>query len=337
VREDCPRCGNPVDDGAEWCPSCHAYLWDDDEPGERELVAPAAPPRAEGAEAEPTPTEPDPAPATLELPEARACPRCDTENPLERHFCRHCGLEFDPPRVSVPQAEVTPRASWWRRLLGLHRSPTERAALRTYRRSLPLRYRLIRTGGILALVALLVVGFLLLRSDPVTWASDRWYDLRDTLEPVRATAELDPPGPERPQFGPGLALDGAPGTAWGTSWIEASGAGDCGTQRTSAGLLLTFPDGPADLRRVRVLGGLPAEDDDRLLQWRPRVLELRFSDGTCQRVTLEDLGAPQDVDLEAPVSTTSLRVDVAEVFPRHAGENDVVAISELVPLARPAD
>jgi hypothetical protein len=199
-----------------------------------------------------------------------------------------------------------------------------------------MRYRMIRGLGALLAVLVVVGAVWLVRGDPIGWGRDRWYDVRNTLEPVNATAAVDPPDQEIPDFGPGLAVDGNPDTAWATGWNGGTGNPECGDQPTTAGLLLTLAR-PADLREIRVLAGLPAGNPNRLVQNRPSRIELRFSDGTCQVRPLANRGDEQIVQLDPLDSTTtSLRVDVVDVLPPATGESELVAISDIALRARPA-
>jgi len=267
-------------------------------------------------------------------PAESGCRRCGTPNPPELRFCRKCGLEFVTTKVATPwDARPRPRLPWWRRLFGGSRTPSERAALRAYRRSLPMRYKLFRAGaGLLAL--LLVIGAVVaLRHDPIGWAKARWYDVTDTVQTVQGvTAASDPAGTEVEGFPPADAVDRNPGTAWATTWVGAGDSKGCGAPQTTAALQLTFPT-PVDLRRLRVLGGLPSGDPDRLSQHRPKAVELRFSDGDCIVKELKDSGDMQTVQLAEPVSTTSLRIDVVDIHPSDGATK--VAISDVELLQRP--
>jgi hypothetical protein len=366
----CLECGEPVDRDVEFCTNCGAYLeWNATESGEE--AAPVAvvrmgerpPPRASEAMTVPSPrtasasdpaTAAQPAPAaaggrgesdprrrrTAEVPRVDApvagwCSRCGTDNPPELRFCRRCALEFQPATATAwqgrPGGGTLP---WWRRLLGRGRTPGERAALRTYRRSLPTRYRVYR--GLAALLAAVLVGLATwaVQGNPLRWAETRWDDLRDTVEPVALTgAALDPETAQpRTDFEPANAADGDASTAWATAWEAGEPARACrGERHTAEALVLRFRS-VADVRKLRVLAGLPADDPQRQVFNRPRLLEVRSSDGTCQAVPLDDQAEAQVVSLKTPVSTDLLRIDVLDVY---AGTNDQVALSEVVPLQRP--
>ncbi|WP_448616960.1 hypothetical protein [Modestobacter sp. URMC 112] len=361
----CQDCGQPADRDAEFCPSCGAYLdWDAIEGGRgvRPVgVAPASDRTASTAEGRaalqataataPAPsgrggsagpvrsTPPVPAPRATSVPGPGGCPRCGTDNPPERRFCRKCALEFDPPSAAGGWASQArrPRLPWWRRWAGGHRTPAERRALRAYRRSLPTRYRVFRGVAAVLALGLVAAAVWAVNADPLGWARGRWYDFHDTLQPVPdVSAALDPAGAEPVRdFEPGRAVDGDPETSWATSWTGGPPPAVCsGEQRTAQRLLLEFGGGVADVRELHIRAGLP-DGDGRPLQNRPKVLEVRSSNGTCQEIPLQDVASTQVLPLPRPVSTDVLLVDVVDVHPAEAGGTDLVAISDIVPWGRP--
>ena len=91
-----------------------------------------------------------------------------------------------------------------------------------------------------------------------------------------------------------------------------------------------------EVRAVKVVAGLPAGDPRRLLQWRPKVLELRSAEGVCQPVKLSDSGDVQEIGLAERVSATQVWVAVLDAYPPTSGESTEIAISELTLLRRPA-
>lgn len=373
-RTVCQDCGQPADRDAEFCPSCGAYLdWSAVE-GRQEArpvgIVPAPEPTtaAAGGTTARQPPAATPSSGTQQadgqvrsaaaaapvIPTARAagdsaparppaaggCPRCGTDNPPERRFCRKCALEFSPPAAAGGWTTSSrgPRIPWWRRWFGGHRTPAERRALHAYRRSLPTRYRVFRAVTALLAVALLGAAVWAVNADPIGWAHARWYDFQNTVEPVRdVQAALDPSDAEvRTAFDPANAVDGDAGTAWATAWIPGDPSATCSAeQRTAERLVLTFAGGVADVRELRIEAGLSEGDERRPLQHRPKVLEVRSSDGTCQTLTLDDVASVQTLALDEPVSTDVLLVDVVDVHPAPPGTTDLVAISEVVPLQRP--
>lgn len=372
----CQECGEPADPDAEFCLRCGAFLeWSSLEgddarqeptarvaehavaggpasatavvPSDARAVAPepdavvaeavSAPvpvrrPAAESASVR-TVTEP-----VVAVAPADRCPRCGTANQPELRFCGKCAQELGrAPSPTGWQARPSGRVPWWRRILNRGRSPSESKALRAYRRSLPMRYRVIRAlGGLLALVlvALLVWA---IRGNPISWAKARWYDVRDTVQPVAVSgAALDPADAQvRPEFEPTAAVDGDPASAWATAWTDGAQPAACSGQRGSIeALVLRFGE-VADVRKLRITAGLPSADPGRLGQFRPRLLEVRSSDGTCQTLPLADVATAQTLELTQAVSTDLLRIDVLDVYAPETAGSDLVAVSEVVPLRRP--
>ncbi len=368
-RTVCQQCGEAAARDSEFCLQCGAYLeWNAtgaDVPARLEVTPPVPTPRAErsaaAGSARPAtpvtatvPTDPSrgagpavaagtvppeaaPRPAATS-PREPACSRCGTARPPGRRFCVRCALEFEPSSAPpLRPARSRRRDPWWRRLFGRGRSPRERAALRAYRRSLPVRYRLIRAAGALLLVAVIAGAALTIGRNPVGWVQARWDDLHDNLERVQvADAVPDPAEPAGPvEFAPRFAVDGAEDSAWATRWTGGDAAGGCGAPRTAAGLVVTFED-VAAVRHLRVVPGLPDDDSGRRLQPRPSVLEVRSAEGHCQTLGLRDSGTEQQVDLDVPLNTSSVRIDVAAVYPAEGEEtSDLVAISEVRFFQRP--
>jgi hypothetical protein len=373
----CQECGEPADPDAEFCLRCGAFLeWSSLEGADDTRQEPAVraadqgvsggmasatavvPPETRTAPPEPEGLAPDvllpPVPVQRPAAESAAvrpvtepigavgatdrCPRCGTANPPELRFCGKCAAELGrAPAPTGWQAGPQRRLPWWRRLLTRGRSPSESKALRAYRRSLPMRYRVIRAIAGLLVLVLVALAVWAIRGNPISWAKARWYDLRDTVQPVAVSgATLDPAEAQvRVEFEPQAAVDGDPASAWATAWTAgAQPAGCSGEHATAEALVLRF-DEVADVRKLRVAAGLPADDPGRLAQNRPRLLEVRSSDGTCQTLPLADRASEQTLELTKPVSTDLLRIDVLDVYAPESAGSDLVAVSEVVPLRRP--
>jgi hypothetical protein len=71
------------------------------------------------------------------------------------------------------------------------------------------------------------------------------------------------------------------------------------------------------------------------LEWRPKTIQLAFSDGSCQLVTLDDSDELQPKQIE-PVETTQIRLSVVNAYePDSKQPTDVTAISDIVLYQRP--
>ena len=368
----CQDCGRP-NSGTEFCEACGAFLaWDGDESTDSPDVSsqpeysPAQPQRAgsdAGAEAEvrqpvlvasATQAADGTPMRTGDLgghsdplePAAAPCPRCGLTNPLTRRFCGKCGLTlkepvFDEKTAAVPgQSE---RVRWWHRWF---RPPsgTRRAARVAYRRSLPLRYRLVRwLWGVVGLGA--IVGtFAMFDNNPVGWIGDRWADLRGSLtqvEPLRAVGE--PAATALPGFPAMNLVDGREDTAWAVTWSAAIASNPARTDCLSPAApspgalssILLFPEQAVTVRAVTIAAGLYEQDPLRDRQWRPKTLQLAFSDGSCQQVTLVDSADLQQLPLD-PVATTQIRISVLDAFsPGPDQPIEQISISEVQIFSRP--
>jgi hypothetical protein len=355
----CEVCGEPIVAGVQFCTSCGAYQgWTERTPDAAEAAAPPTardesatardlgpgesvatlvpPDDAEHADRRTLEHQPVAATATRTVRE-RACPRCGTGNEPARRFCRKCGYLFGEPHVvRGATLAATSRLPWWRRWFS-RRTPAERQAHKSYRRSLPLWIRLRRYVAVLAALAVVFLYFRVVGRDPVAWAQHTLDAIRGTLVPVAAVqAASDPPSQAVKGYPPRAATDGRIDTAWATVLLAGSRpiGSPCAAAGQQSALLLTTPK-PLTVRGLEIRAGLDASNPQRLQFWRPRVLDLSFSDGTCQRVVLKDSPGWQRVSLH-PVKTSAARIAVVAGFaPQGGGTSRLVQITEIRLLQRP--
>lgn len=305
----------------------------------------------------PPPAEPAPllsAPAEQPAPAEGPCPGCGVVNEPALRFCRKCGLALKGPSLhddgpGWPQP-APERRPWWRRWFRPGDN-TRRAARSAFRRSLPLRYRLVRWGLGLLGIGAIVAALTLFQQNPVRWVTDRVNDLRGSLVAVQGLRAYD-----APQVGVGQApsaagaeaaenlLDNRYDTAWSTSWSAANQQDPSGTSCTppstpsaagAPGSILIVPSGPVTVREIAISPGRSKSDTRRPLEWRPKTIQLAFSDGSCQLVTLDDSDELQLQQIE-PVETTQIRVSVVDAYePDSKQPTDVTAISDIVLYQRP--
>lgn len=288
------------------------------------------------------PPEPDPPPVPLSI----QCPRCGVANETDRRFCAKCGLGLVGPRLhdAGPAGAPPPpeRLSWWRRIF--RPAPnTRRAARIAYRQSLPLRYRAIRWVLALVGVGAIVGGLSLIGRNPVGWAVDRWNDLRGTTVQVTGLQAHSEPPAEGPDAAP-LLLDNLADTGWTAPWTTTSALdpvlASCRNPAdpTMLGMppsvVVTLPQ-EVSLNRLSVAAGLPKDDSRRAQQYRPKALQLAFTDGTCQRVELADADGLQMLPLET-VRTGAVRIWVASAYsPASDQPQDIATIAEVRLFQRP--
>src|SRR6266849_6483640 len=232
----------------------------------------------------PTVARPRPTARTMEAPTRRhpgdlICGQCGEGNDPTRHFCRRCGSSLDEA--------IAVRLPWYRRFFNrLFGVRSREAGWRPHRVGPPnvmgMVWRIVR----LAIVALIVVGllaFLLVPSfhnvvvdrvtSGVTTARKAIFPHYDAAFPTGASASSSIAG-----HLPNLAIDKFTNTYW------AARAGD-----PSPFLKVTFPE-PVDLAQIGfdsgAAGTTPA--DDFLVQPRPHIVHLVFSNGTAKDLTLKD-------------------------------------------------
>jgi hypothetical protein len=317
----------------------------------------------------PPPAEPPSmlsAPAEPAAPTEAPCPRCGVVNDAALRFCRKCGLALKGPSLhdeGAGRPQPAPeRRPWWRRWFRPGDN-TRRAARSAFRHSLPLRYRLVRWGLGLLGIGAIVAALTLFQQNPVRWVSDRVNDLRGSLVAVQGLRAYDAPQVGAGQAPPGGAaspgttappaagadaaenlLDNRYDTAWSTAWSAAnqqdpSGASCVPPSTPSAvgapGSILIVPSGPVTVREISISPGRAKSDTRRPLEWRPKTIQLAFSDGTCQLVTLDDSDELQPKQIE-PVETTQIRLSVVNAYePDSKQPTDVTAISDIVLYQRP--
>lgn len=270
-------------------------------------------------------------------------------NEPDRRFCAKCGLALVGPRLhdAGPAGPPPPpeRLPWWRRIF--RPAPnTRRAARVAYRESLPLRYRAIRWLFALAGVGLLIGGLSLIGRNPVGWAVDRWNDLRGaTVQVTGVQAHTEPASGagEQPDAAP-LLLDNLADTGWTVPWTATSALdpllASCRNPAdpTSLGMpqsvVLTLPQ-EGTLTHVSVAAGLPKDDSRRAQQFRPKTLQLAFTDGTCQRVELADADGLQMVPIDK-VGTGAVRIWVVDGYPPTSDQpQEVATVAEVRLFQRP--
>lgn len=282
------------------------------------------------------------------------CSRCSTANSPGLRFCCKCGLslqsEVESP-AAVGQPSTLQQTPWWQR--GFRRGAADqnigngigrRAARAAYRRSLPLTYRLRRWIFALVVVGLLGGGLVFLGQNPWSWLADRWNDLRGNLVQVaQVQAVVEPAAAEFPDFPASLVVDQLANTAWVSTWtapIDQTSPANClppsaTATATDQGTILLLLPASTDIRAIIISAGLAEQDPSRPHQWRPKMLQLTFTDGQCQTLELVDAPGPQQFEIEN-TTTTAVRVRVLDAYPASGTDGrDLVAISELQVLARP--
>ncbi|MCM3661583.1 TFIIB-type zinc ribbon-containing protein [Georgenia satyanarayanai] len=245
--------------------------------------------------------EPPPRPGEL------VCGACGVGNAPHRHFCRRCGAD-------LTDAPVQPERSWWRRLL----RPEPRQGPAAGTRPRARRRRRFPTRLVVTIVILGLLG------------TGAWY-ARDSLagayaavvdrvagdkpinpsEVVASSARADRPASQ--------VRDGILDRSWAP---EGDGIGES--------VELVLPE-PARLVTVLVVAGNGGEEEQRLLEARPRGLRLTMTtpEGEeVQDVELTDTGEPQPVSVGLS-DVESVRLTILSVYGEELGAPVALAEVEL--------
>jgi len=267
-----------------------------------------------------------------------ACPNCGRGVGATRRFCR-CGATLTPPRQQVTESTTERRLPWYRRLGEIFGGARDfRRAMRaanggirvTYDVAMATRARFVRTMFLLGAVGIGASQFGPWAPDlraQVTQRIDRYLPHRYAAVPTDSI-RAEPVTRGISGFDLNYAVDGNPERAWAAQWTQpAAGGQPCNRPGGAPALLITFRT-PADVERVVIRAGLADGNDKRALQYRPRRVDIRFSDGTCQVADLADKAEPQTIGVKAAGATLA-RVVIVDVYaPADAGD-ELVSLSEI--------
>jgi hypothetical protein len=289
----------------------------------RALIVPVAAPAAGPAErqAQPVlPGTPEPArpvvhlPGTDDIEAGSACPWCTARNPVDRHFCRRCGLLLSArPGPSAPRP-------WWRRLLDWRRREVPYAGQRPRLRRDPAR--LIRWGAVLV-----VVGVAAYAAD--TWGSTAVADVEDHFtHPASVFASTVTASRSDPGHPVADLHDSYNNTWWGTG---ESGDG-AGTYVNA-----TFAQ-PISLLDIVITPGAGVAQDAFTSQSRPQTIDVTLTqaDGTTTgtTLTLTDSPGPETFAVHGD-DVTSIRFTLESAYLASPGQDAEVAIAEIEFFAKP--
>ena len=289
---------------------------------------------------------PEQAPPQPPPPTEGPCPRCGVVNGAALRFCGKCGLALKGPTLHGDGLGARPqsppeRVPWWRRWFQPGDN-TRRAARAAYRHSLPVRVRLIRWGLAVLGIGAIVGTLALIGQNPVGWAMNNWNDLVGNTSqvqgvdafteppPAASAGTVEPAGPSTaapasgssvnppPDTAPNL-VDNLSDTAWTTNWTaelnQPPAEVSCETPAPEgASSVLLVPPGSVTLKKISVAAGLPESDSRRMLQWRPKTIQLSYSDGRCEQIVLDDIPDLQEKDLET-VDTSQVLLSIIDTYP----------------------
>jgi hypothetical protein len=291
-------------------------------PAARRPDAPAPPPDAPRArQPEEAPTAPPPPPRIVPamVPEVNEvgifCSTCGVGNDVRRHFCRRCGMPL--------MRTETNRVPWWRRWFPERHASAEEPPFREettfgslVRTFLLTMLLVVVLGGIFAYLAL--PGF---RQSVNREIDIGWTDLRRLVNPgwIQVTPATTNVSSEIGGHPGKLATDLVNNDYW---------AADL-TRDQQPTLTVTF-NGATDLDALVVTNGAPAADFSNLA--RARTLQITYSDGTGEQVTLKDVPQATAYTIHAR-HVTSMTVRFVNVYPGSASNSLALAEIEFRRLA----
>ena len=82
--------------------------------------------------------------------------------------------------------------------------------------------------------------------------------------------------------------------------------------------------------------GLSDSVPDRALQSRPKDLGVTFGNGVCRLVSLPDQYQTDAIVVDSGEAVTSVRIAVVSAYPAPAGGQELLSITEVSLLSRPA-
>jgi hypothetical protein len=280
-------------------------------PSARRPDAPAPGPEAVQArqpEEAPLAPPPPPRPIVSAAPDVNEvgtfCSNCGAGNDIRRHFCRRCGA----PLMRAP----VNRMPWWQRWFPRR----DLSADRPFRESTTTFGSLLRTFLLTMLLVVLLGGILAyLAVEPFRQAVNREVDIAVTdlrrlinpsyvqVHPLTTQASSEVAGHPASYLTDLISND-----YWATD-----------LNRDQAPTWSFTFDGPTNLDALVVTNGAAA---DYAQLARPRVLQISYSDGTGEQVTLKDTAQPTAYDIHAR-GVTSMTVRVVSTYPASSGSSQV--------------
>ena len=261
------------------------------------------------------PGRPEPArPSVVQLPEAdevttgRPCPWCSALNPVDRHFCRRCGLLLAGP----PAAPA--RLPWWRRLLDWWRRPVPYAGQRPRLRRGP--GQLIRWAAALVAAGVVAVAASVWGGTAVADVEDHFAHRVIVFAGTFTASRSDPGHPIA------NIHDGFNNTFWGTG---ETGDG-AGVQVDAA-----FAQ-PVNLLDVVITPGAGVSQDTFTAQSRPQTLEVTLTSAggtsTSTTFTLPDSPGPETLRVRGN-DITGVTFTIESAYLSSASTQTEVAIAEI--------
>ena len=262
------------------------------------------------------------------------CPRCSTVNDASRRFCSKCGyvlIADNAVGANVPYRPPRPQG-WWARMSDSH----DRAARRSYRRSLPPLYRYRRVIVLILMLTVGLGGLYAFGRHPLRWTLQRWDDVRGaTVDVTPLRVRIDPKAATVPGSDPNALVDKT-FQSWTETWQPTKQGESCGGAPGTGTIVLNMGQ-PTRIREVDITAGLSDQDPNRALQARPKAIGIILDEDTanCRRFVLENVASTQVLKLDSKTTVSQIRIGIDTTFAEPADGQHVLSITEIGVRARP--
>jgi hypothetical protein len=323
----CPDCGTDATPGGRFCRACGAPL-DPTDPGRGRMPAAGAVTSGPDDDEDETTGELPRMRGTAggvdtgEMgPAIRTCPNCGGPNSSRRELCGRCGADLDTGELAArpdPRPYTPP-------------PPSEDED--------QVRRWFAPVAAVLGVVALVLIGLAVAGLGPfdrgpsvpeAVFEPDRYAEdaERLPLSDIATRSTLPPQGGE--SFAADRMVDDDPSTAWN------SDGGGVGPEHGVGERIDVMLAEPAWIGRVVIANGDQRDPDTYAANARVKRAQLTLDGGITFVINLLDEGlGEQAVEFRQPVLTTSLRIEVLEVFRGDTYAD--LAISDLAFEGWPAD
>jgi hypothetical protein len=214
------------------------------------------------------------------------------------------------PGVPAPAPPKSGWRLWWDRFW----DSGDRAARRSYRRSLPALYRWRRVLVGLLVLASVIGAVVLTNGSPTAWARDRWSDVfyRDRLQEVWVSEVFIEPADATADGAPQMLVDND-SDAWTMTWTAETAGIGCRAPGTGV-IVLTFP--ARRIRQIDLYAGLQ-DPQTRAQEFIPQRIGVAFGDADpclAEPQRLENEPTKQSITVDSGVAVTTLRIAVHGAF-----------------------
>lgn len=259
-----------------------------------------------------------PAPQALEqedIPGGVRCRRCRRSNPPGRRYCR-CGASLMPFESSTAAGSRRQHQASTQGRRSFQSAMRSSAGGRRPRFDIPVagRVRALRAVAVILAIGLLILPFTGPAAAARSWLGNAAQALIPySYQPVEVVnATVEPAEAAVDNYQPTNAVDGSSSLAWAVAWSDPETPAQCGTASSPA-LVVQFAR-PTDVSRIVIYAGLDPSDTNQNRQIVPKVVDILFSTGTCDRVELTPDNGAQEFKVDG-AQADDARMQIVAVYP----------------------